>query len=113
MGSTILFLSAGLGVLGEIFSLAHSYFDIQMKSTFAVVLEEADLLLRKSFTQLGPKTELRSQLEKQWPFTPTKGMSGQSHQFFAHAISATQAYPPIYLFEYRICSLYSQTSEIL
>lgn len=63
--------------------------------------------------QLRPKTELRSQLEKQWPFTPTKGTSGQSHQFFAHAISATQAYPPIYLFEYRICSLYSQTSEIL
>lgn len=53
MGSTILFLSAGLGVLGEIFSLAHSYFDIQMKSTFAVVLEEADLLLRKSFTQVA------------------------------------------------------------
>lgn len=38
---------------GEILSLAHSYFDIKMKSTLAVFLEEADLLLCKSFTQVA------------------------------------------------------------
>lgn len=56
LGSKILFLSAGLGVLGEILPLAHSYFDIKMKSTLAVFLEEADLQCKKqckSFTQVA------------------------------------------------------------
>lgn len=40
-------------VLGEFLSLACTYFDIKMKSTSAVFLEEADLLGPKSFTRIG------------------------------------------------------------